>query len=323
VVQEVTTASPLSTCAWRIPSTATTSIESSSSSTARPFTLPQRKVPALTPDNPVKTPVVVEKKSFLDRTDEFPTLPSALKKSPQVSVSPETSANTNNPPPPPCKAFSKLVGGDFNFLEDDDWLDGDSIDYSQVLFEDTEHFLSFTPKSTPSEPEKIIISTTTQPEQVLKAKDLLAQRLHSSKKQDIWKHTSSPKEVKAISSFNHDKDSDNLSASSGVKIKILKRPTETTAEPPVKIVEPEKPTKKFSTSKKKNNNNNKELEMKSAILELEKMKISTSKASSGKARQVKTEDSKKPDPRVTQSKPIEKIIYSSASKTLHKTNNLL
>ena len=201
------------TCAWRIPKVAEPPVNQSSN-------YPQRKVPELTPVttniNAVKEPE--KPKSFLERFEEFPNL---LKQHQTSTVTPATASTTaatistscdNNqillslPQRPP----QKLLGGDFNFLEDDDWLEGDNIDYSQNLFEGDDHFLpSYILEETIKQP---VISDNTTATTIsssgslchVKAKTLLAERHHSSKKTDIWKRTDEQQPK--------------------MKIKILKRP---------------------------------------------------------------------------------------------------
>ena len=199
-------------CAWRLPKPADPEAVSNSIATVTKY--PQRKVPALTPEPPVV--VEAEKKregpkSFFERYEEFPDLqgkrlPAAAAPKPvELGAAPLAPLAAIPPIPPisvqmlPPPLPSKLVGGDFNFLEDDDWLDGDSIDYSQNLFQDSEHFL---PPIKPAEPHVVV-----------KAKSLLAERCHSSNKKDIWKRTVPPCPV---------------AEEAKVKIKILKRP-----DPPV------------------------------------------------------------------------------------------
>lgn len=200
---------------------------------------------------------------------------------PQISV-----------PLPPLP--TKLVGGDFNFLEDDDWLDGDSIDYSQNLFQDNDHFLP----SLPHQP-------ATEPHVVVKAKSLLAERSHSSKKKDIWKPV--PEEPKA-------------------KIKILKRPEVEIAEQPNLV-------KKFTTA-----------EVKKGVAEEVKKGVAEEKRGGSK---VPGDAQKAPEPKAVlkfetkadlkaelkhevhpelkaeakqeEVKTNKKIFYSSASKTLKKS----
>lgn len=193
------TSSNSSTCAWRIPKVLEPPINQSSN-------YPQRKVPELTP---VPTNIDVAKeaeqpKSFLERFEEFPNL---LKQQQTSTVTPASSSSSNTTTsvscePPislslPRRPPQKLLGGDFNFLEDDDWLEGDNIDYSQNLFEGDDHFLpSYILEETIEKPvisdnTATTTATTTSSGGLfhVQAKSLLAERHHSSKKKDIWKRT--------------------------------------------------------------------------------------------------------------------------------------
>lgn len=168
----------------------------------------------MAPEPLVKTVVVEEKpKSFLESMEEFPDLKKKETKHKEQSNdttsvnSTNTSTKSTNTDANPSKRIVKnaptCIGGDFNFLEDDGWLDGDDIDYSQNLFQDTEHFLFF--------PTSEINNSITANTNVcnVKAKTLLAERTHSSSKLDIWKRSEN-----------------NNAAPSQTKFKILKRPSE-------------------------------------------------------------------------------------------------
>lgn len=231
-------------------------------------------------------------KGFLERFEEFPNL---LKQQQQPSLN---TTNTTALPLPPQRPPQKLLGGDFNFLEDDDWLDGDNIDYSQNLFEDDDHFLpSYILEETGKKPvddKEIETNTSNNSNSGLchvKAKSLLAERHHSSKKKDIWKRTDEHKQQEQ--------------EQPKMKIKILKRPTsESKVEAKVEVKEvkeehgvatttsivpaTEQLVKKFSTS-----------------LKLHETTVEEPK------QQPQSQQPQQPQ------KPL-KIVYSSASKTLQK-----
>ena len=325
---------------------------------------PQRKVPELTP-MPVNVVVAVKEsekpKGFLERFEDFPNL---LKQQPP-SVSSTAKSETQPPVLPPPRPPQKLLGGDFNFLEDDDWLDGDNIDYSQNLFEDDDHFLpSYILEETrelntraavnSDHSESGVHSGTVREDHTshitqishishgshisqsshgshishnthkdhnntkklchIKAKSLLAERCHSSKKNDIWKRTED-KEIEP--------------EASKIKIKILKRPElpAVTDVPSVKVAENEdgKLVKKFSTSLKLSTK-------KSETQDTKKDDFKANGADKNDAKDTKqpsydAKDTKKqpapadmkeiaPAPAAPVSKT--KIVYSSASKTLQK-----
>ncbi len=200
------------TCAWRIPKATEPAPTTPKSSTV----YPQRKVPALAPEPPVKivpSPSDGKPKTFLERSAEFPDLkrtqkPKEDSKERDIESFSVVAEQINTMCTVVSNAKPSCIGGDFNFLEDDGWLDGDDIDYSQNLFQDNEHFLL--PTSAP-------MATSIIPTAVcdFKAKTLLAERCHSSKKQDIWKRS----------------EGIEGGAVTKTKIKILKRPEPEATKP--------------------------------------------------------------------------------------------
>lgn len=267
------------TCAWRIPKVSEPQVNQSSN-------YPQRKVPELTPV-PVAVKEPEKPKGFLERFEEFPNLlihQTSTSMTPAAAATAATTTVTETLPiqrPP-----QKLLGGDFNFLEDDDWLDGDTIDYSQNLFEDDNHFLpSYTIEATIKESSCTVsnrIFTTDGSSDLchVKAKSLLAERHHSSKKKDIWKRTEDHKQQEQVNQQPK------------IKIKILKRPDQS----PAPVIKQE----------------NADIAS-AATVELTR-KISTSL----KLKETETlEDSKLQEKQQEKQKPA-KIVYSSASKTLKK-----
>ena len=282
-------------------------------------------MPALTPEpvQPVKIEVEEKEKSFIERYEEFPDLKG---KKPAVSCTfdtstPSKSANISSSvspvsiplPPPP-----KLVGGDFNFLEDDDWLDGDNIDYSQNLFQDSEHFLASLPMMTKQQ-QPSAVETPKDSCEVVKAKSLLAERSHSSKKKDIWKRTHIAASVSGNNSCNNPCTStiststctSSTSTTTNVKIKILKRPDpvplqeEPSVPATVAILEHASVKKKFTTNSKSSNNNTSNNT--TSI-------VNTTANTTVNTADIETKISAiKLDPIETAKK---KIVYSSASKTL-------
>ena len=219
-----------------------------------------------------------EPKSFFERYEEFPDLKGKRPVSLTTAANSITSSISVPLPPPPIP--TKLVGGDFNFLEDDDWLDGDSIDYSQNLFQDSEHFLPSLPPKKPTETEMI----PPESHEVVKAKSLLAERCHSSKKKDIWKRT-----IPSTSTSISSNPTEELKVKTNL-FKILKRP-----EPPIPIVEStDKLVKKFTTTLKLTTRT-------TEINEIETKKLDESKVETKETEVIKEG---------------KKIVYSMASKTL-------
>lgn len=295
-------------------------------------------MPALAPEPVLHVKVEVEEKekSFIERYEEFPDLKG--KKPAVVSCTFDTSTPSANAslsispvsiplPPPP-----KLVGGDFNFLEDDDWLEGDNIDYSQNLFQDSEHFLASLPMITKQQPI-IDVETPKDSCEVVKAKSLLAERSHSSKKKDIWKRASVAASVSGTcnnpcnSTLSTSTSNISTTTTTNVKIKILKRPEPVPLqeEPsipvqvPASIPEHVPVKKKFTTNSKSSNNNTSNNNNNTSISAITvnttaNTTVNTSANTTDNTADIETKISAiKLDP-IEGSK--KKIVYSSASKTL-------
>lgn len=307
-----------SSCAWRLPKANNQQLPKDlpTYSPSNNSLYPQRKVPALAPepekikiDEPARRKEEKEKeKGFLERIEEFPDLlklktQKTGNNSSESTISAGKSASTVTGESTAgivtaatTIATTKLLGGDFNFLNVDDWLDGDNIDYSQNLFENDNHFLPSyilndgdhrqVESSLSKKIESLNLTTTPAPPDHVKAKTLLAERSHSSKKKDIWKRITTD-EAK-------------------LKIKILKRPdqvqaTETFDQKIVKNETKDKNVKKFSTG----------IKIKTTeivpLKEDSKEEIIISKPEQSKPN-IANNDTAKPA----------KIVYSSASKTLQK-----
>ena len=236
--------------AWKLPSSTNLS-ETITTEPLKPvaLVLPQRKVPALTPEPLVKKEKEIpreevkeiECKNFFQRIEEFPSLPSKFKDKIKIEqgqgqgqVQEECENEKQDDVKTPVIEVLKVkvlekVGGEINFLEDDGWLDGDNIDYSQNLFEDDDQYLSLEINEIAA---KVTEINTTNPNTIIydeiKAKDLLAERLHSSHKKDIWKRTENLGENCGESSSTRTRTSTNTNTNTSVtavsKIKILKRP---------------------------------------------------------------------------------------------------
>lgn len=252
----------------------------------------------MAPEPPVKIEIAPEPpKSFLERFDDFPDLKKKEQRTTNVSVLSESMSAVHNSP-----VKVSCIGGDFNFLEDDGWLDGDDIDYTQNLFQDNDHFIF--PKTVPINSTATISAVPTvttfsdsKSTASVCAKTLLAERCHSSKKQDIWKRSEVVGE----------------STQKVMKIKILKRPDSEI------VKSKEELTVKEISEETPKNTSTVPITIPSSINTSDTTSIkTTAKKFTTTASSTRKTDNHKEKDKEEIAKREAKIVYSSASKKLQK-----